>query len=76
MYDIFISFDRKYRKLAEDIYKILVEKYKMDVFIDYHISASGDTVDAIKNAIDNSRYMLILYSKEYIENTFCIEEFK
>ena len=75
-YDIFISFDGKYRELAEDIYEILVGKYNLNVFIDNEMLASDDKINALEEAIDKSRYMLVLYSKEFENNKFCIEEFK
>jgi hypothetical protein len=76
MYDIFLSFDGKYRDLAEKIKEELEIKYKLNVFIDYNLLASQDRVKDIEKAIDNSKYMLVLYSKEYETNKFCLKEFK
>lgn len=75
MYDVFLSFDGKYRTLAEKIKNELESKYKLNVFIDNKLTAKDDRFQAIKKAIDNSLYMLVLYSKEYETNEFCIKEF-
>lgn len=48
MYDIFLSFDGKYRKLAKKIKNELETKYKLNVFIDYELTVKDDRFDLLK----------------------------
>ncbi len=77
-YDLFISYSRKDKDIAEEICHILDEykkHYNFEYFFDCEeISSKHDYLERISSAISQSKAILFLASKNSLTSEFCLKE--
>jgi len=72
MYDAYIIFEGFNREIAQRIHFILEKKYNLNVFIDEELN--NYTNDELKEKLKNSLYLIVLYTKSFINHHHVMEE--
>jgi len=72
MYDAYIVFEGQNRELAKKLKNILESKYKLKIFIDEGLDVY--TFEELKNKLQKSSYLIVLYSKSFNTHSYCIKE--
>lgn len=73
-YDVFFSFRRKDTRnnIVEDLYSALVDR-GINVYED-NIAAFHQGKETILDAIESSRFVIVVISKNYLRSTWCMDE--
>ncbi|XP_057441190.1 uncharacterized protein LOC130733125 [Lotus japonicus] len=74
-YDVFLCFrgeDTRYT-FTGNLYNALCEK-KIKTFMDHDGLKSGDNISSILKALEESRVVIVVFSKDFASSTYCLRE--
>lgn len=76
-YEIFLSYCHKNKEDIDELYEILTNRYKLNIWKDTKSIRMGhDFREEIFYGIENSKLILSCVSKDYIESKNCMREIK